>query len=622
MNHPSPSSVLELLVATDTEPELDLDDSSVEPDPEPSTEPEPEPASQGEPESSTEPESFNLFPPLVGSVSAATIAAAGVFTAYGATGLIIGAVGAGAGLVALAPSRGRRSRGPVGRALSRMGVGSKASRGSGAGSGSLARRARGARAAGGAGSGSGRGGSGRGVRGSGLGSGRPGSGSSRLSRGVRGGGGRGSGRGSGSGFSSGGGVGSGRSAAARSGRGSGGGFGSGSSRGSAGRSGSSRVSRGSGFGSGGGFGSGRGSRGGGLGGSSRSGAARAGSGGRGSGRRSGVFGSSSGGLLGSGRRGRGVLSPSRPSGGLAGVGWAARRARKAERLTDKPEHARKKRLARVRSAIKRVRAPMSKWTVRAFRAVVPLRARQWMRLKWAVVKNPRAWWERIQDPIWRWRNGYAHPWELKVAGFFKGMWDATKEVFERGDPREEGYWKDKYEHLRGWEKSLVAVVLGSWLVLANPFRRAVSPRMPDTVTYPEPDAPGGGSGGSDSGEGSGMSASEQAMLEAAEIFAESIENFCKDSSMLAVGRGLESLAPAEERIAKAFATLASRMRDEMPLNEDFIEGVDIISEGHFDVASTCEELPSSWRASHDTEISRLENPRVREEDWDVSANRE
>ena len=253
--------------------------------------------------------------------------------------------------------------------------------------------------------------------------------------------------------------------------------------------------------------------------------------------------------------------------------------------------------------------------------MVPIRARQWLRRKWAIARSPRAWWERLYDPVWRWRHGQAHPWERKVAEFFKGMWDGTKTVFERGDPRKDSYWRDRYKHLRWWEKSLLAWVLGSWMVLAKPFRRAVVLRVPDEVTYPDPEVPGSDTSDGD-GKENGMSFHEQEMLEKADALAEAIENFCQETPMMEVGRALESFAPAEERIATAFANLATRMREEMPLNEDFIEGVDLISEGHHDVASTCAELPNSWRASHQADIDRVENPRPNEEYWDASANRE
>lgn len=594
-------------MAPRTEPETD----EIEPDeteeseefdsgssPEPNLEPAPASGGKAEAASPTDTDQppFNLFPPLVGGMSAATIAAAGVFTAYGATGLIVAGVGVGAGLVALAPERSRRrGRGPVGRALSRLGV----SRGGGvgSGSGSLARRARAGRGSGGgfgssrlgsavgraarSGSskraGSSRAGStaGRaGLLGSGGGSSRTGVGrssSSRLGSASRASGVRPSGGGSSR-------TGSGRSTSS--------GFGSGLS--SSGR-GSSRVSRvGSSRGLSGGLGSAGGS----------------------SSRRGGLF------SPGPGAGRRRPSSPSRPTGGLAGAGWGSWRAR---RLSDKPIRNANRRSRRLLEALARVRPPMSRWSVRAWRAVVPIRARQWMRRKFRAAFSPRGWWERLRDPLWRWRHGQARPWEASVGRFFKGAWDASVEVFERGDPRKDSYWKSCYGHLRHWEQSLVALVLGSWLVMASPFRRVVVPRMPETVKYPDSDVPE--PGGSNGNERPKMSVHEQILEEKAELFAKAIENFCEEAPMMDLRGALPALHEAEGRIATAFANLAKRMRDEMPLNEDFIEGIDVISEGHHDLASTCSELSDSFDISHAPDIQRNEEPRPNEDLWNPNLNR-
>lgn len=264
---------------------------------------------------------------------------------------------------------------------------------------------------------------------------------------------------------------------------------------------------------------------------------------------------------------------------------------------------------------------MSRWRTRLFRAVAPVRFRQWLRRKWQVVRSPRAWWERLADPVWRWRHGQARPWEASVGRFFQGMWEGVATVFERGDPREEGYWKKKYGFVREWEKSLIALVLGSWLVLAAPFRHTLIPRMPETVNYPDPGTSGTSGTDSNDGEGRPMSVYEEDLTEKAEIFANAIEEFCSDAPMMELADALFCLTKAESKIGRAFANLAKRMRDEMPLNEDFIEGVDLVSEAHYDIAKMCEELPNSFQISHEADIDRVENPRPSEELWDPMRNR-
>lgn len=259
---------------------------------------------------------------------------------------------------------------------------------------------------------------------------------------------------------------------------------------------------------------------------------------------------------------------------------------------------------------------MSRWSTRLFRALAPIRLRQWMRKKWRVVANPRHWWDRVTDPFWRWTHGQARPWERAVGMFFWGMWDGVATVFERGDPRKDSYWKRMYGSLPSWEQTLVALVLGTWLVMAHPFRKTFSPQMPEFVNYPDPEVPGGGTG-----EEIPVSYYETELTEKADALASAIEDFCKEAPMMELARALECLSPAESRIGEAFANLAQRMRDEMPINEDFVEGVDLVSEGHHDLAKTCSELPDSFRISHDADVQRVENPRNGEELWNPEINR-
>ncbi len=118
-----------------------------------------------------------------------------------------------------------------------------------------------------------------------------------------------------------------------------------------------------------------------------------------------------------------------------------------------------------------------------------------------------------------------------------------------------------------------------------------------------------------------MSIYEQELREKAEEMASAIETFCADAPMMDLSDALSCLSPAENRIAEAFAILAKRMREEMPLNEDFIEGIDLVSEAHYDTAKMCEELPLSFEASHAPDIERVRNPRPGEERWDAAQNR-
>lgn len=520
---------------------------------------------------------INVLPPALGTVSAATLAASGIFTAYGAVGLVTAGAVVGTGLVLFAPGRRRRPRSLAARALRKAGLVPGSRRGGGV----LAGSGRG---------GSVRGGAGRGPGGRGrVGSARTGTARSGTARTAAGRGNTGR-------------VGSGRP-----------GMHSGSARAGTGRVGTGRPGspvRGSGR-----VGSGRTGRAGGVGAGAAgwfSGASRAGSGrvGRGgSGRVS--SGRAHGGLFASPvRRGAGARR------GL--TGWFRRRS-----PLDSPLKKQAKRERRLRAALKRVRLPSKTFWVGLYRTVVPTRARRWLAGRWNAVRYPAGWWERLRDPVWRWRHGDLRPWEASVARFCRGMWDGVATVFERGDPRRPGYWRDRYGSLRSWEKRFIGLVLGSWLVLASPFRRAMPiPRMPDWVDYSGRETPpvvGGAGDGKENGE---MSGYEQELLDGAEAFANAIENFCKNAPMGALGRALDVLSPAEARIAQAFTNLATRMRDEMPLNEDFIEGVDLVAEGHDDIAKTTAELSTSFRVSHQTEIERLENGRVNEEDWDVSRNRE
>ncbi|MDS1271555.1 hypothetical protein RIF23_14745 [Lipingzhangella sp. LS1_29] len=89
--------------------------------------------------------------------------------------------------------------------------------------------------------------------------------------------------------------------------------------------------------------------------------------------------------------------------------------------------------------------------------------------------------------------------------------------------------------------------------------------------------------------------------------------------MLTYEMGLRQLAPVLKTLAEGFSEMGTTAEDEQPLAPEVTEFFHTISQAVHASAEVADELPGLFRAAHETELARLENPRVAEAKWDVSA---
>jgi hypothetical protein len=73
-----------------------------------------------------------------------------------------------------------------------------------------------------------------------------------------------------------------------------------------------------------------------------------------------------------------------------------------------------------------------------------------------------------------------------------------------------------------------------------------------------------------------------------------------------------------EALAGSLGTLGSRMADEMPLHPGLAEQVNEMAGAAAGLRDQAEEMHKQFRAVHEKEIRRIEQPRPGEQAWDVS----
>ena len=372
------------------------------------------------------------------------------------------------------------------------------------------------------------------------------------------------------------------------------------------------------FGSGGSRSGGRSSAGGGLLGStgaSRSGRSTAGRGG-----------SRGGGLFGAGSRSAGSArrSPSRRAtgGGLFGGGAAGRSARRARgrttAITDPaiPTGSGRGRLRRAmrrgwehpRAHRARVRARKSWHRSRVRTRRVASRARVRIRdhsTRLASYLRKRKWALRVRG------------WGTSFSDWFSRLWDTLRG--RASDPR--------YGRLKGWQLTAAAAAIGA----LGAGKKKSDPRPPLVGRIIGTAAPTPGEHGPLSiagrtllaltvGEGDAPLAPEvQRVKDAAEEMKAALSLLGGSQvGMLTYEQGLKQLGPILGIVADGLKDMASTAEDEQPLDPSVLEFFGTIEDAARGASQVAEELPGLFRAAHEVELDRLENPRRGEEKWDVS----
>jgi hypothetical protein len=82
----------------------------------------------------------------------------------------------------------------------------------------------------------------------------------------------------------------------------------------------------------------------------------------------------------------------------------------------------------------------------------------------------------------------------------------------------------------------------------------------------------------------------------------------------------EQLPSVFTNIANAFATVASRTNDEMPIGPNTVEAFSAVGDAVQKIVDAAEQVAPTFRQEHEADIERLENPRTNEAAWDTVAN--
>ncbi|WP_053619086.1 hypothetical protein [Nocardiopsis sp. NRRL B-16309] len=509
------------------------------------------------------------LPPLL-ETGASTLATAGsgIYAATGAAGLVAAAGIATVAGVAYGVSRARATR--AGAAGSRAGA---------------ARSGRGA-------AGAGRGGRFLGSGGGGL--------SGRTARGA--------GRGAGAGSRAGAGLG----AAGGRHRSAAGGL-AGASRSGAGR-GAGGLGRGS---SPAGRGGSRSSGGGSLLGGGSSSAGRRGSGRRGSGTSRG----GGGGLLGGGGayRGRsgGGRGRSGRGGGLfgPGAGSAARSSRRRGRgrstsIID-PATGR----SRTGASRGRLRRGLrAGWTHPRMRRARAITRRGWSRGRTRIRSHTK----RLSSYLRK------RKWVLRMRGWRRGLWDWFGGLWasllgRARDPR--------YGPMRGWQLGIAAAAIGA--LGAGGKKSTPRPPLVGRIIGTAAPVPGDGpfvmAGRTIFALTTGeeketpLAPEVQRVRDAAQEIQDALAALGGSAvGMLAYEQGLKELGPTLAAIADGVKNMATTAEDEQPLDGSVLEFFGTIEDAARGASEVAEELPGLFRAAHEVELDRLENPRNNEQKWDVS----
>lgn len=215
-------------------------------------------------------------------------------------------------------------------------------------------------------------------------------------------------------------------------------------------------------------------------------------------------------------------------------------------------------------------------------------------------------------------------WALKMRGWgrgfadwFGGLWASL--IGRARDPR--------YGPMRGWQLGIAAAAIGA--LGAGPKKAQPRPPLVGRVIGTAAPVPGDGplvmagrtilalTTGED--KEPPLAAEVQRVRDAAQEMQDALAALGGSSvGMLAYEQGLKELGPTLAAIADGVKTMATVAEDEQPLDSSVLEFFSTIEDAARGAAEVAEELPGLFRAAHEIELERLENPRVNEQRWDVS----
>lgn len=96
----------------------------------------------------------------------------------------------------------------------------------------------------------------------------------------------------------------------------------------------------------------------------------------------------------------------------------------------------------------------------------------------------------------------------------------------------------------------------------------------------------------------------------------------RPEGMMQVGNDFNRMPEAFRNIANAMQMMAQRAHAEDPIHAAIIDQMQVVYQHLQAAATAAEELGPAFRSLHAVDIQRLEQPRVNEQRWDVSANRD
>lgn len=326
---------------------------------------------------------------------------------------------------------------------------------------------------------------------------------------------------------------------------------------------------------------------------------------------------------GSGTSGRGLLGPaggrsarsrSRSGGGLFGgsAGRSARRARARSRgrttaITDPaiPITTNPGRLRRaLRAGWNHPRTQRARVRARKFWHKRRVRFRSRSRRLGDYLRK-RKWALRMRG----WGRGFADWWSR--------LWDALRT--RASDPR--------YGRLHGWQLTAAAAAIGA----LGAGKRTTQPRPTPLVgriigtaaPTPGEDGPITIAGRAllalTAGEDEELAPEVQRVKDAAEEMKAALAMLGGSQvGMLTYEQGLKQISPILGVIADGLKDMSSTAEDEQPLDPSVLEFFGTIEDAARGASEVADELPGLFRAAHEVELERLENPRRGEHKWDVS----